>query len=510
MDAALVIPSGTDRIVSAPAPRLALVGIRRQYGPVIALDAASLTVQRGEVHALLGENGAGKSTMMKIVFGLEQPDAGTIHIDGDSAHIRSPRHAMRQGISMVQQHFALVDALTVAENVALGGTARLDLDATRAHIRELSAASGLPIDPNARVRDLTIGAQQRLEIIKALSRDTTILILDEPTAVLAPQEARELLTWMRRFATNGGTVILVAHKLREVLSVADRITVLRKGRTVFTGHARDTTESSLADAMLGGPDMSSADARVIGATRAHSRQAVHSSSSAKTRDVLVLTGVGVDDAQGVQRLRDVNVTVRAGEIIGVAAVEGAGQQELLRVMAGRTTPTRGTATLPSDVGFAPEDRHRDAIVLDATITENVALKGAGRRHGIMPWSALRDAARTLMRLRDVRAGDAQAAVRTLSGGNQQKLVLGRELSGSPEALVVESPTRGLDIRATADVHAALRAARDQGTAVIVYSSDLDEVLALADRVIVVAEGHVREVAADRDTVGRAMLAPADR
>ena len=254
--------------------------------------------------------------------------------------------------------------------------------------------------------------------------------------------------------------------------------------------------------------MSSAEVRRIEAPNATAGQPVHAPSSVRTRDVLVLTGVGVENAQGVQHLRDVTVTVRAGEIVGVAAIEGAGQHELLRVMAGRMTPTRGTATLPSGVGFAPEDRHKDAVVLDATITENVALKGAGRRHGIMPWSALREAARTLMQLRDVRATDAQAAVRTLSGGNQQKLVLGRELSGSPEALVVENPTRGLDIRATADVHAALRAARDQGTAVIVYSSDLDEVLALADRVIVVAEGHVREVAANRDAVGRAMLAPA--
>ena len=225
--------------------------------------------------------------------------------------------------------------------------------------------------------------------------------------------------------------------------------------------------------------------------------------------MLVLEHVGVDDAQGVQRLRDASITVRAGEILGVAAVEGAGQHELLRVMAGRTTPTRGSVTLPSEVGFAPEDRHRDAVVLDATLTENVALKGAGRRQGIMRWNALRDATRMLMHGRDVRASDEEAVMQTLSGGNQQKLVLGRELADAPAALVVENPTRGLDIRATADVHAALRSARDEGTAVIVYSSDLDEVLALADRVIVVAAGRVREVpAADRDSVGRAMLAVA--
>ena len=480
---------------------------------MIALDAASLSVERGEVHALLGENGAGKSTLMKIAFGLEQPDAGTMRIDGAIAQVRSPRDAMRRGIGMVQQHFALVDALTVAENVALGGTTRLDLRATRTRIRDISADAGLPIDPDALVSTLAVGAQQRLEIVKALSRNTTMLILDEPTAVLAPQETSELLAWTRRFAAGGGTVILIAHKLREVLSVADRITVLRKGRTVLTIRAADATEPTLADAMLGAssvelPDPFTAATPVRGMTaRAPGRTT--GAAAVRMGDVLVLSNVSVTDGQGVQRLHDASVTVRAGEILGVAAVEGAGQHELLRVMAGRTTPTQGSVTLPPEVGFAPEDRHRDAIVLDATLTENVALRGAGRRQGIMHWNAFRDATRTLMHERDVRASDATAVMQTLSGGNQQKLVLGRELAGAPAALVVENPTRGLDIRATADVHAALRSARELGTAVIVYSSDLDEVLALADRVIVVAEGRVREVPADRDSVGRAMLAVAD-
>jgi len=517
----MVIPSGTHRTVNAPAPRLALDGISRQYGSVIALAAASLSVERGEVHALLGENGAGKSTLMKIVYGLEQPDGGTMRVDGVITQVRSPRDAMRQGIGMVQQHFALVDALTVAENVALGGSGSLDLRATRARIREISADAGLPIDPDARVSSLAVGAQQRVEIVKALSRDTTMLILDEPTAVLAPQEATELLAWTRRFAAGGGTVILIAHKLREVLSVADRITVLRKGRTVYTSRATDATESMLADAMLGAAGVVLPDP-VAGATTARATTArtpagtaaktaaataarTTGSSTARVGDVLVLSNVSITDGQGVQRVRDASVTVRSGEILGVAAVEGAGQHELLRVMAGRTAPTHGSVTLPSDVGFAPEDRHRDAIVLDATLTENVALKGAGRRQGIMHWNAFRDATRTLMHTRDVRASDEAAVMQTLSGGNQQKLVLGRELADAPAVLVVENPTRGLDIRATADVHAALRSARDQGTAVIVYSSDLDEVLALADRVIVVAAGRVREVPADRESVGRAML-----
>lgn len=490
----MVIPSGTDRTVSTAAPRLALDSIRRSYGSVLALDDANLSVAAGEVHALLGENGAGKSTMMKIAYGLDHANAGTIRVDGVVASLRSPRDAMARGIGMVQQHFALVDAMTVAENVALAGVDMFSLDATAAMIRRIGEASGLSLDPDAIVRDLPIGAQQRLEIVKALARRTTTLILDEPTAVLSPQESAELLVWIRRFADSGGTVILIAHKLREVLSVADRVTVLRRGRTVLTAAASDVTESSLANAMLG-----EAAVRATVTERARS-------STPPGATVLSLHGVSVVDAAGVERLRGATLDVRGGEMVGVAAIEGAGQRELLRVLAGRMAPTRGTVQLPDAIGFAPEDRHRDAVVLDATLTENVALRGAGQRRGIVAWNRLRATTTAMMRARDVRADSEGATMRTLSGGNQQKLVLGRELADAPAALVVENPTRGLDIRATTDMHAALRAARDAGTAVVVYSSDLDEVLLLADRIVVVAAGRVRDVPSDRDAVGRAMLA----
>ncbi len=483
--------------MSTVAPRLALDAITRSYGAVQALDAASLHVAAGEVHALLGENGAGKTTLMKIAFGLDRADSGTMTIDGTAASFRSPRDAMARGIGMVQQHFALVEAMTVAENVALGGRGLLDFATTRRTIAGISEASGLPIDPDTRVSDLPIGAQQRLEIVKALSRNATTLILDEPTAVLSPHEARELLAWTRRFADSGGTVILIAHKLREVLSVADNITVLRRGRTVLTAAAHETSEELLAGAMLG---ESVAPDRV--ATR---RSTARNADAAQAKEVVTLTRVSVTDALGVRRLTDADVVVRAGEIIGIAAVEGAGQRELLRVIAGRLTPSHGSAELPAEVGFVPEDRHREAVVLDATLTENVALRDANARSGIMPWSALRASTADLMRARDVRADSESATMRTLSGGNQQKLVIGRELANVPAALVVENPTRGLDIRATADVHAAIRAARDAGTAVIVYSSDLDEVLMLADRVVVVAGGRLTEMPLDRDAVGRAML-----
>jgi simple sugar transport system ATP-binding protein len=478
------------------APRLALNAITRAYGTVVALHAADLEVAAGEVHALLGENGAGKSTLMKIAFGLERADGGTLSVDGAAATIRSPRDAMALGIGMVQQHFALVDAMTVAENVALGAGGRLDLRKTRETIRRIGADSGLTLDPDAIVRDLPVGAQQRLEIIKALARETRTLILDEPTAVLSPQEATELLAWTRRFADGGGTVILIAHKLREVLSIADRVTVLRRGRTVLTSAARDVTEESLAEAMLG----SSAPRDVTAPTHRDVTAAVGAPP------VVSLSQVGVTDAQGVLRMRDVTLTIGPGEIVGIAAVEGAGQHELLRVVAGRMLPTQGRASIPDRVGFVPEDRHRDAVVLDASLTENVALRAAGQRRGLMPWNQLRSTTSALIRERDVRADGEGSAMRTLSGGNQQKLVIGRELADVPAALVVENPTRGLDIRATAAVHAALRSARDQGTAVVVYSSDLDEVLALADRIVVMAAGRLHDVPLDRGAVGTAMLA----
>ena len=320
------IPSGTDRAVTTAAPRLALDAIRRSYGPVIALDGASLTVSAGEVHALLGENGAGKSTLMKIAFGLERADSGTLRLDGLAVTLRSPREAMAHGIGMVQQHFALVEAMTVAENVALGGRGLLRLGKARGVIARIGRESGLALDAAARVRDLPVGAQQRLEIVRALARDARTLILDEPTAVLSPRESVELLAWTRRFADAGGTVILIAHKLREVLSVADRLTVLRHGRTVLAAPAHEITENDLASAMLG------ASGLMVPARAVTARLATGNS-------VLELNAVAFSTPAGVTKLHHTTLSVRAGEILAVAAIEGAGQRELLRLLAGRLVPS---------------------------------------------------------------------------------------------------------------------------------------------------------------------------
>ena len=508
---------------------LELHDIVKRFGPTIALDGASLTVRPGTVHALLGENGAGKTTLMRVVFGMTRADAGEVRYDGQPVRWRTPADAIAHGVGMVQQHFALVPAMTVAENVALGMGGRYDPRGAAERVRRLGAATGLELDPEARVADLGVAAQQRVEIIKALGRDARLLILDEPTAVLVPAEAAELLDWVRRFADGGRAVVLITHKLRDALDVADDVTVLRHGRTVLAIPASAASERSLAEAMLGAPRRESLAALVgeheIGRTArepvpSRARGAppdkgippvvsrtttLPSPTGAEARAVIRARGVTVRDARGVVRLRDASLEVHAGEIVGVAAVEGSGQRELLRVLGGRLTPTAGTIELPPAVGFVPEDRHHDALVLEFSLYENVALHGLGARRGRMPWRALRRATAVLLEAFDVRAPGADTRAGALSGGNQQKLVLGRELAEQPAALVVESPTRGLDIRASEAVHERLRAAREAGTAVVVYSADLDEVLALADRMLVVHAGEVCEVPHDREQVGRAML-----
>jgi general nucleoside transport system ATP-binding protein len=401
----------------------------------------------------------------------------------------------------VHQHFTLVPVMTVAENVALGGHGMLDLRQTIAGLRELSERTGFSLDPRERVELLSVAAQQRVEIAKALMRHARLLVLDEPTAVLPPSESVALLRWLRSFADQGNAVVLITHKLGEALSVADDVTVLRHGRTVLATPAADATAESLTDAML---------AAVEAGERVGRSPARHPQAQDPLRQPIIRAErVTLVDAAGVVRIQAASFVVRAGEIVGVAAVEGSGQRELLRAVAGRLPIASGRLERPSMVGFVPEDRHRDAVLLDRSLVENVALRGAGARRGLIEWSAVGTRTEWLMRAFDVRAAGPRAPMRTVSGGNQQKLVLARELARDDtdpsRAIVLENPTRGLDVRAAAEVHDRLRAARDDGAAVVVYSSDIDEVLLLADRVLVVYAGTVREARVDRDTVGRLML-----
>lgn len=479
--------------MSAAPPALVLRGIAKRLGEVQALRDASLVVRPGSVHGLLGENGAGKTTLVRIAFGMESPDAGAMEVDGTPVRLASPAEAIAIGIGMVHQHFTLVPAMTVAENVALGGTGRYDPAAARERVRALGRTTGFRLDPDVRVRDLSVSQQQRLELLKALARDARVLILDEPTAVLAPSESQELLRQLRRLAAEGRAVVLITHKLREVLRVADDITVLRRGVTTLANRRSDIHEAELVEAMLG-------------ETQAHSAEARHPPPAGRV--VISSRGVSVADDRGVMRVRDASFDVRAGEIVGMAAVEGSGQRELLRALAHRLPSASGTLELPDIVGFVPDDRHREGLVLDMSLSENFALRGAGARRGRMRWREVAAATRTVIREFDVRTPGERALAGVLSGGNQQKFIIGRELEGPPPALVIENPTRGLDVRASSYVRARLRRARDDGVAVLVYSADLDEIIDLADRMLVVFEGVVHEVPVDHAAVGRAMLGTA--
>jgi simple sugar transport system ATP-binding protein len=436
---------------------------------------------------------------MRIAFGLLSPDAGALWVNGVRTTLRSSRDGIALGLGMVHQHFMLVPAMTVAENVALGGRGRFDRDATSRRIAAIAKDSGLSLEPQSRVADLPVGAQQRLEIIKALAHDARVLILDEPTAVLSPSEGADLLQWSRRFAADGGTIVLITHKLRDALEFADDITVLRRGRTVLAGSRRAMSEEQVVAALVGETG-AAFDAR-------RRRTTV----PADAERVLQLEGVDYVDARGVTRLREVTLDVRAGEVLGVIGVEGAGQHELLRLLAGRLEPTRGRATRPARVGFIPEDRLHDALIPELTLTENLALARAGTARGRLPWDATRQATAAILRDFDVRADGTESPARALSGGNQQKFVVGRERHLAESALVAENPTRGLDLRASARVLDEI--ARAGGTpppAVVMYSSDLDEVLAVATRVVACFNGSVREVTPapdpdDRTPYARALL-----
>jgi ABC-type uncharacterized transport system ATPase subunit len=492
---------------NAGAAALALEGISHSFGSTRALDEAQLVVRPGTLHAVLGENGAGKSTLMRVAFGMLQPDAGSMTLKGRSYAPRSPAEALRSGVGMVHQHFTLVPAMSVAENVALGGRGTFDRRRAAAHVRSLCERTGLTVDPNARVRDLPVPAQQRVEILKALSRGASLLILDEPTAVLAPDDVTELQDWLRSYVERGNTVVLVTHKLREALAVADDITVLRRGRTVLSEPASSLTADDLIAPIVGsGADANARSGAAAPLVRPATERSGRDQADNRKPVVMRATGLRLVREDGSVAIERADISARAGEILGVAGVEGAGQRELLRALAGRIRPADGELQIPDRVGFVPEDRHRDALILGFGLDENVALSGAGSASGRTPWRSIRERAEELISMHDVRAAGVRQPVSALSGGNQQKLVLARELDAGAEALVLENPTRGLDVRAAAAVHERLRTARDTGVAIVLHATDLDEVLPIADRMIVVHAGRVREVPVDREAVGRAMVA----
>jgi simple sugar transport system ATP-binding protein len=482
---------------------LELAAIHKRFGSVHALRGADFTLFPGEVHALLGENGAGKTTLMQIAAGLLRPDSGEVRVGGQVRPGLSPRAARRLGIGMVHQHFTSVPAFTVAENVALAAGWPVAPGRLRERVRELGARVGLPLDPDDRVERLSVGLRQRLEIVKALAADARILLLDEPTAVLAPAEVDELLRVIRRFTASGGAAVLITHKLDEALAAADRVTVLRRGEVVHTGAVAGQDTATLTATMIG---EGAPDDRIepLGARlppTGDSRPLVRVESLDVRRD----GGLGI-------ALRGGSLVVRAGEIVGVAAVEGNGQRELLRAVAGRIHPLRGLRDVAEPVAFIPEDRSTEGLIPEMSLTENVALGSSESdpwiRGRTIDWREARARTAALLQEYAVAAPGPEAPAATLSGGNQQRVVVARELSRRPQVVVAENPTRGLDIRATATIHARLRRAASEGAAVLFHSSDLDEVLELATRVVVASRGALIEPppGATRETIGALMLA----
>jgi ABC-type uncharacterized transport system ATPase subunit len=473
-------------------------GITKRFPGVLANDRVDFEAAVGEVHALLGENGAGKTTLSNILTGLYRPDEGEIELYGEAVHFHSPRDALDAGVGMVHQHFRLVEPFTVAENVVLGDhraegkSFRLHPRRIERRVEELGKQYGLAVDPRARVWQLSVGEQQRVEILKALYREARILILDEPTAVLTPQEAETLFETLRAMAAEGRTVIFISHKLHEVKAVADRVTVLRAGRVVATVPAAEATPRSLAALMVG--------RELEGARRLDVARDIHDV-------ILELRGVSAAGDRGDEALSDVSLGVRSGEILGVAGVAGNGQRELAETITGLRPATAGRVevggrALPTGdprrairarIAHVPEDRLGTGVAPNLSVASNVALKSYRRAASwgpLLRLRAMRDRAAELIRRNDVRGAGPETTTRQLSGGNLQKVVLGREFAGDPRVLVAASPTRGLDVAAIETVHSYLRNAAAGGVAILLISEDLDEILVLADRVVVMYEGRI--------------------
>ena len=478
-------------------PVLELRGITKQFPGVLANDNINLTLEKGEIHALLGENGAGKTTLMNILYGLYKPTSGEIYINGQKVDIHGPTDAIRQGIGMVHQHFMLVPVLTVTENVMLGEETLkaglfLDRKAVANRIRAISEQYGLRVDPDAYIKDLPVGIQQRVEIIKVLYRNANVLILDEPTAVLTPQEVEELFAIIKSLVAQGVSLIFITHKLKEVLAVADRITVIRRGQTVGTAKPAEASQQSLADMMVGRPvDL-----------------AVHKKPAKPAAATLVVENLYVRDDREAIAVNGVSFEVRAGEVLGIAGVQGNGQTQLVEALTGLRTVEACKITIAGQnashasprritekgVAHVPEDRQRDGLVLSYPLTDNIVLNTyylkPFARNGVVNEAEVRKMTAQVIKEFDVRTPSIDVAASTLSGGNQQKVIVGREFSRPIKVLIAAQPTRGLDVGSIEYIHSRIIRKRDEGTAVLLVSTELDEVRALSDRIAVMFAGKI--------------------
>ncbi len=512
----MVTESPTAPIEPITAPALEMRGITKRYPGVVANDHIDLDVRPGEIHALLGENGAGKTTLMNILYGLARPDEGEIRLDGEPVQISGPSDAIARGISMVHQHFMLVPVLTVADNILLGEETManpvfIDQREARKRIRELGQRFHFDIDPDAKVGTLSVGWQQRVEILKALYRQARILVLDEPTAVLTPQETEEIFAVLRGLAAAGHSIVFISHKLYEVLEIADRITVIRRGKVVGQRLPSETDEDDLAELMVG------REVQLI----------VDRGESHPAEVTLVVEGLKVADDRGTEVVRGVDLEVRAGEILGIAGVVGNGQDELVEALVGLRKPTSGRVVLEGEdvtgkgprhlneagVAFVPADRHRFGLVLSFDIADNLVLTSYYRSpyatRGILRnEDAIEEAAKVTSSAFDIRTPSVRSRVNTLSGGNQQKVVVGREFDRKLSLLILDQPTRGLDVGSIEFIHRRTIAQRDAGAAILLVSAELDEVLELSDRIAVMYRGQVVAIrdgrTADKNEIGLLM------
>ncbi|MGI6332086.1 MAG: ABC transporter ATP-binding protein [Zhaonellaceae bacterium] len=474
---------------------LKMKGIVKKFGAVTANDGVDFEVRQGEIHTLLGENGAGKTTLMNILYGLYTPDQGKIIVKGKEVQITTPKDALNLGIGMVHQHFMLVPPFTVAENVAIGlegqNLLKIDLPSIEKKIKDLSGKYGLQVDPQAKVAQLSVGLQQRVEIIKVLYRGADILILDEPTAVLTPQEVNELFTVLRSITSKGGTVIFISHKLHEIMQISNRVTVLRNGKKVATVETKDTDERELARMMVG-------------------RDVILKYSKAplvKKGPILTLKDINCKNDKGVDALKGINLTLEKGEILGIAGVDGNGQKELAEVIAGLRKPESGKVIIKDQIvteqspldriklglGYVPDDRRGTGLITNFPISYNLFLKSFDQepftRRGVLQGKTITAKSKSLIEKYQIKTPAETVPAANLSGGNQQKVVLAREISREPEVLVVSQPTRGLDVGAMEFIHQTLLEERSKGMGILLISSDLDEVLELSDRVLVMYEGQ---------------------